>query len=32
MEVGMHFDCFGSLHDPVLILLVSLGIYVELVH
>ena len=31
MNLGVHFDNFGSLHAPVLGLIVSLGIYIELV-
>ena len=32
MVFGIHFDCCGSLRDPVPGLLFSLGIYVELGH
>ena len=32
MAMGMHFDSCSSICDPVPGLLVSLGIYVELVH
>ena len=30
MALGMHFDSFGSLYDPVLSLLFSLGVDIEL--
>ena len=32
MALGAHFENWGSLRSPVLCILVSLGIYVELVH